>query len=84
LDGKIYALIFDLTKKRYDTMYIPKNDSDALQPQYMFCCTANDLLAAICKGEIEPKELARIELAKRGFDENAKFVGFNQIERFAK
>jgi hypothetical protein len=65
-------------------MYTSKNDSDELQPKYMFCCTANDLLAAILAGDIDPKELARIELAKRGFDENAKFIGFNQIERFAK
>ena len=65
-------------------MYIPKNNSDALNPTYIFCGTANDLLAAICRGDIDPKKIARAELARRGYDENGTFVGFNQKERFLK
>ena len=65
-------------------MYIPKNNSDHLNPIYIFCGTANDLLAAICRGDIDAKEMARKELRRRGYDENGQWAGFKQKESFVK
>lgn len=58
--------------------YIPKNDSDDLNPQYLFSLTANDLLVAIVKGQINPIELAKKELRNRGFDDSGKWIGFKK------
>ena len=55
---------------------IPKNNSDDLKPKYMFCGIATDLLVAIVNKQINPAELANIELKNRGLDENGKWVGF--------
>jgi hypothetical protein len=56
--------------------YTPKNDSDDLNPIYLFHMTATDLLVAIVKKQINPVELANKELINRGLDENGKWVGF--------
>jgi len=58
--------------------YKPKNDSDDLNPIYLFRLTATDLLVAIIKKQIDPVELARKELQNRGLDENGKWVGFGK------
>ena len=57
--------------------YIPKNDSDDLNPRYLFQGIATDLLVAIVNKQIDPFELANKELENRGLDSNGKWVGFN-------
>ena len=57
-------------------IYTPKYDSDELNPIYLYHLTATDLLVAIVKKQIDPVELARKELKKRGLDENGKWIGF--------
>jgi hypothetical protein len=39
-----------------------------------------DVLAAAARGEIDINTLVREELASRGMDNNAKWVGFKQAE----
>lgn len=56
--------------------YIPKNDSDDLNPKYIFQLVATDLLVAILRKQIDPVELARNELRNRGLDMEGKWVGF--------
>ena len=56
--------------------YIPKNDSDDLNPKYMFSLTTTDLLVAIVNKQIDPIELANKELDNRGLDSTGKWVGF--------
>ncbi len=56
--------------------YIPKNESDDLNPRYLFQLIATDLLVAIVKKQIDPIDLASIELQNRGLDMDGKWVGF--------
>ena len=56
--------------------YIPKNESDDLNPKYLFQGIATDLLVAIVNRQIDPVELASKELDNRGLDSNGKWVGF--------
>jgi hypothetical protein len=56
--------------------YTPKNDSDDLNPAFMFNGIATDLLAAIVNGEINATALAAQELANRGLSPNGVWVGF--------
>lgn len=58
--------------------YIPTNDSDEQNPDYMFSLTSNDLLGAIVRGEIDVIELAKKTLSNRGFDENGIWIGFKK------
>jgi hypothetical protein len=58
--------------------YVPKNDSDELNPIYLFHLTATDLLVGIVNKQIDPLELARKELKNRGLDETGKWVGFRK------
>lgn len=58
------------------TNYTPKNDSDDLNPRYLFQGIATDLLVAVVKKQIDPVEIANKELQNRGLDENGKWVGF--------
>jgi len=64
--------------EKLDKVYIAKNDSDALNENYLFSCTATDLLCAIVNGQIDPVQLAKNELQNRGFDRNGFWVGFNK------
>ena len=57
--------------------YIPKNESDDLNPKYLFQGIATDLLVAIVNKQIDPVELASKELDNRGLDSTGKWVGFN-------
>lgn len=59
-----------------ESAYQPKDDSDELNPKYLFCTRATDLLVAIVNGQIDPVELARQELKSRGLDNAGKWVGF--------
>lgn len=56
--------------------YIPKNDSDDLNPKYLFQLVASDLLVAILKKQIDPVELARRELRNRGLNDEGCWIGF--------
>ena len=56
--------------------YIPKNESDDLNPKYLFQGIATDLLVAIVNKQIDPVELANKELENRGLDSTGKWVGF--------
>lgn len=58
--------------------YIPRDDSDDLNPQYLFSLTANDLLVAIMKGQIDPVELASKELKNRGLNIEGEWIGFKK------
>jgi hypothetical protein len=58
------------------TNYTPKNDSDDLNPRFLFQGIATDLLVAIVNKQIDPVELANKELKNRGLDEDGKWVGF--------
>ena len=55
--------------------YIPKNDSDDLNPKYLFQGIATDLMVAIVNKQIDPIEIANKELKKRGLDSTGKWVG---------
>ena len=50
--------------------------NDDLNPNYMFALTSIELLSKIAKGEIDPVELAKKELANRGLDNYGQWVGF--------
>ena len=56
--------------------YIPKNDSDDLNPRYLFQGIATDLLVAIVNNQIDPVELANKELENRGLDTTGNWIGF--------
>jgi hypothetical protein len=58
--------------------YAPKNDSDDLNPDYLYRLTATDLLVAILRKQIDPVELAEKELKNRGLDNDGKWVGFRK------
>ncbi|KAA6321594.1 hypothetical protein EZS27_028774 [termite gut metagenome] len=53
--------------------YTPKNDSDELNPELLFNCTATDPLVAIANGQIDPIALAKQGLKNRGLDTNGKW-----------
>jgi len=53
---------------------------DELNPKYMFQTTANDILSQIALGKVNPVELAKRELANRGYDANGEWVGFKKAE----
>jgi len=59
--------------------YIPKNDSDELNPRYMYQGVATNLLVAIVNGVIDSVELANKELENRGLNQKGEWVGFNVI-----
>jgi hypothetical protein len=58
--------------------YIPKKDSDELNPIYLFHFRATDLLVGIVHNQIDPLKLARKELKNRGLDMDGKWVGFGK------
>ena len=49
---------------------------DETNPAFLYSLTATDLLLAIVNGLVDANELARKELAGRGLDQNAIWVGF--------
>ena len=65
--------MLDLQFKRMNNN---NNLPDELNPKFIFQMIKGELLAQIIKGEINPVELAKNELANRGVDENLKWVGF--------
>ena len=62
--------------------YIPKNDSDDLNPKYLYTGIATDLLVAIVNKQIDPVELAFNELRNRGLDTTGKRIGFDKQQVF--
>lgn len=51
---------------------------DELNPDSMFQTQATALLMQIAKGEIDPIELAKRELANRGIGTDGKWAGFDR------
>ena len=49
---------------------------DELNPIFIFGMTHNELLVKIASGELDMKDLAKRELAARGFDARGKWIGF--------
>lgn len=58
--------------------YKPRNESDELNPKYIFQLVATDLLVAIVKKQIDPVELAHKELKNRGLDLDGIWIGFKK------
>jgi len=58
--------------------YIPKNNSDDLNPKYLYQTIPTDLLVAIVKKQINPVELANKELQNQGLDKNGIWVEFKK------
>ncbi|MFA6947115.1 MAG: hypothetical protein WC220_14575 [Pedobacter sp.] len=58
-------------------VYLPTDDSDEKNPQFLFSLTHNELLTAIVNKLIDPVKLAKKELANRGFDTSGKWIGFH-------
>jgi hypothetical protein len=65
-------------KGKKTNVYIPRDNSDEKQPQFLYCCIDTDLLCAIVNKQIDPVELAQKELANRGLDNNGKWIGFKK------
>ena len=59
--------------------YIPKDNSDDLNPKYLFQGIATDLLVAIVKKQIDPAKLARNELRNRGLNDEGAWIGFKNV-----
>ena len=51
---------------------------DDTNPQYLYSITTTALLLAIADGLIDAVQIARIELANRGLDQNGTWVGFDR------
>ena len=54
---------------------------DDLNPKFIFCNTATELLLQIATGKIDAVDYARKELAARGTGKNGEWVGFKEAER---
>lgn len=67
-----------MKKNTATATYIPRNDSDELNSDYLFSTTATDLLVAIAQGTLDPVELAKMEIKARGLDNTGKWVGFSK------
>lgn len=70
--------LFKMSNTVEKSNYQPKNDSDALNPEFLFNSTATDLLIAIANGEIKAVELAKKQLENRGLDLSGKWIGFTK------
>jgi len=81
-DWNLYHALNQTSKKTklYLRMeqYKPKNESDDLNPIYLFHGIANDLLVAIVKGQIDPIELASKVLKNRGLNIEGEWIGFKK------
>lgn len=56
--------------------YIPTDETDQQNPDFLFSLTSLDLLGAIVKGEIDPVALAKKQLKNRGYNEDGFWIGF--------
>lgn len=62
--------------------YVPKNNSDELNADYLFSTTATDLLVGIALGQLDPVELAINTLRDRGQDvTDGQWIGFDRHGR---
>lgn len=50
-------------------------------PRYVFQTTSSDILKAIMSGEVDPIEIASIELANRGLAANGEYVGLEKARK---
>lgn len=58
--------------------YIPLNDSDDHNPDYMFSLFPKEILIGIIEGSIDAKKYAKLQLKNRGLDLKGKWVGFQK------
>lgn len=68
-------------EKKSTEVYTPSNDSDELNPEFLFNLTATELLVAIASGKIDAVQRAKQSLASRGIGVNGKWVGFDNARR---
>ena len=57
--------------------YIPKNDSNELNPEFLFKGVHKDLLVAVVRYQIDVFEIARQELKRRGLNNRGNLKGVN-------
>lgn len=50
--------------------------TDEQNPKLIFNLTDTELLIKIANGEIDAKELAKVQLANRGLNEKGEWVGY--------
>jgi len=71
----------DAFKNRISDLNVP----DELNPELIFQMTDASLLLDIVKDQIDIKQMARDELAKRGLSQNSgKWIGFEQAREQAE
>ncbi|CAN5377615.1 hypothetical protein BH11BAC1_BH11BAC1_16650 [soil metagenome] len=61
--------------------YKPSNDSDELNPKYIFNMTATELLVAIATGKLDAKEMAKQQLVNRGKGRQGTWIGFDNARK---
>ena len=54
---------------------------DELNPTFLFSLTYTELLLRVAKGEINAQDLAKVELCKRGFGTEGKWVGIDEAAK---
>lgn len=54
---------------------------DAENPLFVFNITGSLMLTMLAYGDIDPVEIAKMELANRGLDKEGKWVGFEEAEK---
>ena len=62
-------------------VHVPSNDSDEMNPRFIFNMTAGELLVGIANGTIDAVELAKKELANRGTGTKGVWVGFENARK---
>lgn len=83
--GRLYNILSSLSmkkkiqpkKRKKVSVYTPSNDSDELNPSFLFSTVNTELLVAIVNGEIDPLEIAKYTLQSRGLNKDGEWVGFN-------
>jgi hypothetical protein len=68
----------DATVRRIQAQLADPEVGDLQNPDFLFSCTATDLLVAITSGLIDPVRLAHEQLANRGLDLDGNWCGFDR------
>lgn len=58
-----------------------RNGGDATNPAFLFSGTSKALLLAIANGMIDPVQIAKATLARRGRDADGDWVGFHDAAK---
>ena len=56
------------------------NTPDEMNPEFIFSTIKSELLAQAVRGEIDLNKLAKQELANRGLNDKAEWVGFDNAK----